>query len=143
MNKLSCLSLGMKPLIFSVLLFVVPVSFFGQTDSIKTQQKVSYFIVGRIRTSPLDDGAPFKVQVIRVNGKLLGQSIGFKIVDLQHYKITYTLGDKEIAVDGSFGVELSNPDLKLVIQKESSLVEKNLDALKTIVFQFVIGGASK
>ena len=143
MNKFRCQSQGIRFLTLVLILCVVPVSFFGQTDSIKAQQKVSYFIIGRIRTAPLDDGAPFKVQVIRVNGKLLGQSISFKIVDLQHYKITYTLGNKEIAVDGSFGVELNNSDLKLMIQKEPSLGEQNIAGLKTIAYQFVVGGQHK
>jgi tyrosine-protein kinase Etk/Wzc len=82
---------------------------------------VSYFLVGRLRTTEVYSGVPFSFKLLALNEKLYEQKIKFKIISISQYEITFTLDDKEVTVNGKFNEELDNPQIGgiLVTSKKS------------------------
>jgi tyrosine-protein kinase Etk/Wzc len=78
---------------------------------------ISYYIVGRLRTEEMFQGAPFRVDVVNLNRKLYEQKIQFKITGPQSYEMIYKIGETEKKVKGYFGKELVEADLRLKVTK--------------------------
>ena len=66
-----------------------------------------YFIVGRLKTS-LVDGTPFNVAFTKINKELLDKTIKFKLLDADHYQISYSLNNKETSYVGLFDKKYEN-----------------------------------
>ena len=69
---------------------------------------VSYFLVGRIRTTEVYSGVPFSFKLYALNDKLYEQKMKFKIVSVTDYEITCTLDDKPVVIKGKFNKPMDN-----------------------------------
>jgi hypothetical protein len=147
----------MKKIYFPAFLLLLSLRLFGQSNDIpildtlgremarslksdtsQSNFRVSYFIVGRIRTVELFDGLPFQVKVSALNPNLLEQQIKFRILDLEHFQISYRIGTSETTEDRTFGDDLREPDFRLVIRKEAVLNKDDVEPLKHIEYCFLI-----
>lgn len=81
---------------------------------------ISYYLIGRIRTTEVYGGVPFSVKLVDINNRLYETQIRFKALNYNDYQLSYTLDDKPITVKGSFGVELNENDLHLIINRKPS-----------------------
>lgn len=81
--------------------------------------EVSYFIVGRIKTTEVYKGVPFSIKVETINPELYEQFIKFKIKDLAKYEITYKRGEAEVTREGMFNEVLVDTDIKILVQNEN------------------------
>ena len=87
-------------------------------DKLKNQLQVSYYIVGRVRTTEQFSGSPFNVSVKSINNKLYEQPIGFRILNYEEYELTYNIGGAEIVKVGKFGKEFIDLDFNVLINRE-------------------------
>jgi tyrosine-protein kinase Etk/Wzc len=93
---------------------------------------VSYFLVGRIRTSEFFDGNPFKVNIYNLNPALYEQQMQFKILDLDHFQLIYLKGGKEEKKIGIFNKEITETDFHLLISRCAMMTASSIDELKTL-----------
>jgi hypothetical protein len=114
-----------------------------KADTSQNNYKVSYFIVGRIRTVEISDGIPFEVRISAMNPYLFGQQIKFRILDLDHYQISYTLGTAEMTEDRVFDEALQEPDFQGMILRKDVLNKDDVDNLKFIEYRFSVQKKTK
>jgi tyrosine-protein kinase Etk/Wzc len=93
---------------------------------------VAYFLVGRIRTSEIFEGIPFKVKVYNINPGLLEQQFRFKILDLEHYELYYLKGEKEEKKIGVFNKELTDTDFHLLISGSELMTKNSVNDIKML-----------
>jgi tyrosine-protein kinase Etk/Wzc len=104
----------------------------------KLNVNVSYFIKGRLVTKEFYTGIPFKVDVSFINPSFYEQDISFKILDQNHYSISY-IEDKVIHTqDGIFGLDFVNTNMKIKIQTNGTLNPGYVNALKETDYFFKI-----
>jgi hypothetical protein len=99
---------------------------------------VDYFIVGRIRSSKLEEAVFFKVNVFSINRALVDQQLKLRILDSLHFEIKYQLGGKEYTRQGVFDAEVREMDFHLLVQKvyKTSLVKD--EAIRNMAFLFQV-----
>src|SRR4051812_7162990 len=84
-------------------------------EKLKTKLQVSYYIVGRVRTSEQFNGMPFVVDINSINPGLYEQKFALRIVNEKSYQLIYKEGEKEIKKVGVFGKEIIDPNYNLLI----------------------------
>ena len=82
---------------------------------LKDRLEVSYYIVGRVRTTEQFIGMPFMVRVNSVNSNMHETSIKFKILDYNQFELIYIKDDVEIIKKGFFDKELVDVEFNLLI----------------------------
>ncbi|MBI2721397.1 MAG: polysaccharide biosynthesis tyrosine autokinase [Bacteroidetes bacterium] len=107
-------------------------------DKLLDKIQVSYFIVGKVRTTEQFSGMPYKIVVNSINPAFYEQLFDFRVIDFQHYEISYEQNGVKQQKKGEFGVELVDLDLPIKVIKSENLAEKTADALKNIFYQFSI-----
>lgn len=99
---------------------------------------VSYYISGRLRTTEVYKGVPFKVKVYYINRAFYEELIDFKIVDLQHYVISYDYNGKKLTQNGIFGNDLISSHMKINISLSEAINSSYINELKNVDYQFAI-----
>jgi capsular exopolysaccharide synthesis family protein len=92
---------------------------------------VSYFLVGRIRTTELFDGIPFHVKLFTVNPDLYEQQIRFKVLDINSFQITYKKDGKDVTRKGIFDQEFTEAEFRILVTKNGLVNAANIAKLKT------------
>lgn len=100
--------------------------------------QVSYFIVGKVRTTEQFSGMPFKITVNNINPGYYEQIFDFKIIDYNNYEISIDQGDTRKTIPGKFNEDLIDPDLLIKIERNDNLTEKTINDTKTLFYQFSI-----
>jgi capsular exopolysaccharide synthesis family protein len=95
---------------------------------------VSYFLVGRIRTSEMFEGIPFKVKSFNINPALFEQQMRFKILDLEHYELYYLKAGKEEKRSGLFNKELTETDFHLLVTRGDLMTKNSIDEIKILEY---------
>lgn len=75
-------------------------------DKLKDQLQVSYYIVGRVRTTEQFSGSPFRVSINSINPKLFEQPFSFKILNFNEYELRYISNNNELVKVGKFNEAL-------------------------------------
>lgn len=100
--------------------------------------QVSYFIVGKVRTTEQFSGMPFKIKVNSINPIYYEQIFDFKILDYTNYEISFeTDGIKQVK-KGQFDKDLVDVDLRIRVNKVESFTEKTASSFREIFYQFSI-----
>jgi capsular exopolysaccharide synthesis family protein len=99
---------------------------------------VSYFLVGRLRTEEVFAGVPFRIKVLSLNKELQEQQILFKILDADHYEITYVKGGVPKTAKGKFGEEMVNVDIDIEVKKTANFKVAKLSSFKTLQYVFKV-----
>lgn len=148
----------MKFRIFFIILISLPVVFSLRTqansacldsrDSLSSNIDLGfhtkYYIVGRLKTTEIFTGIPFKVAVKSVAPEFIDKEIRFKILDPYKYSMGFILNGEEKTIIGSFGKSLKVPAIEAMVSKtdiiNKSEKPKELCAtLKNIDYVFKIG----
>lgn len=107
-------------------------------NKLKDKLQVSYYIVGKVRTTEQFGGMPFSVKVNNINVGYYELPFDFKFIDDKTYELSYTIGNEKITRKGLFGKELVDLGYNINIEKNPSFAGKMLDPLKEMYYQFVI-----
>lgn len=100
--------------------------------------QVSYFIVGKVRTTEQFSGMPFKIVINKINPAYYEQVFDFKIKDFNTYEISYEQGGTKITKEGNFNKELIDVDLLITVNRSEIFSDKKVNDLKDIFYQFSI-----
>lgn len=104
----------------------------------KLDLDVSYFLVGRLKTSEVYRGTPFKVKVIHVSPNIYSRSIKIKIVSTDKYTLHYKSNESVVEIEGVFGKNLVSNDFNLLIEKTPNLNSITLESMKGLEYLFQI-----
>jgi capsular exopolysaccharide synthesis family protein len=105
---------------------------------LKDRLEVSYYIVGRVRTTEQFIGMPFMVRVNSVNSNMHETSIKFKILDYNQFELIYIKDDVEIIKKGFFDKELVDVDFNLLITRESNFTKNTADITARLEYEIII-----
>ena len=90
---------------------------------------VSYFIVGRIKTTEAYKTVPFEVNVLVINSKFYEQEIGLKVIDEHKYQLLFKIKGEEIAKEGFFVLYLIKVKLKIALFQQFFCGQNNAGKL--------------
>jgi capsular exopolysaccharide synthesis family protein len=99
---------------------------------------VSYFIVGRIKTMEAFQNLPIKVKVIVSNSRMYENLINLKVTDLNHFQLSYVKEGNTIKVPGTFGEDLVNTDMHIIVQKSKLFAPSTIKQVEAAEYQFQI-----
>lgn len=86
---------------------------------------VSYFLVGRVRTTEVYTGVPFRIHPLVVNPGLYEQMISMKILSFDEYRMEYQLNGQKETVTGRFNEELLTPKIRLLVERGPSFIDSS------------------
>jgi capsular exopolysaccharide synthesis family protein len=107
-------------------------------DKLIYNLQVSYFIVGKVRTTEQFMGMPFQILINSVNPAYYEQVFDFRIVDYNNYEISFELNGAKQIKKGEFNKDLVDVDLNLRVNRQDNFSEKSAQSFKYIFYQFVI-----
>lgn len=107
-------------------------------NKLKDKLQVSYFIVGKVRTTEQFGGMPFEVEVNNINGEFYEKTFDFKIIDENTYELSYKKGSEVIVKTGNFGKELLDLGYSFLIKKSESMQGIKLAQFNEMFYQFVV-----
>ena len=81
---------------------------------------ISYYLVGRVRTTEVYSGVPFRIRPIFLNPALYEQMMTFRMVSYDQYELTYTINEQVQTVTGSFDQEFTNTHMKILVTRKPS-----------------------
>ena len=98
---------------------------------------VSYYIVGRFKTTQVYGTAPFTVHMQIINRRLYDRPLDLHIVDVDHYELSYDQGGELVKKKFRFNEEASDHEF-IIMAKRSPYVDANtVTELAKIDYQFV------
>lgn len=100
--------------------------------------QVSYFIVGKVRTTEQFKNVPFNIVANTINPGFYEQIFDFKIIDYNNYEISYELDGTKQIKKGKFDEELIDTDLRISVNRTYIFTEKKVESFKEIFYQFSI-----
>lgn len=109
----------------------------------KLDMDVSYFLVGRLKTTEVYKGVPFRIKVLNSSTSLYGLPIKFKILSTKKYKISYDVNGKQKEIEGFFDKDLITNDFKLNVQSTGIINEFTIDKTKELDYFFKIINPAK
>jgi capsular exopolysaccharide synthesis family protein len=105
--------------------------------------QVSYFIVGKVRTTEYFKGMPFRIKVRNINPGFFEKVFDFRILTAQEYQISYANGGQNVIKRGKFNTELVDVDLQLFIEWTGDFNARAAESLKDILYQFSVHSKEK
>lgn len=99
---------------------------------------VSYYIVGRVKTSEAYESLPIKVEVKRVRQEFYEKYIDLKILNAKEYELTFENNEGKVKRTHRFGEFVRTPEYLLKITKPKSISTQSIEQLKLAEYQFVI-----
>ena len=85
-------------------------------DKLKDRLQVSYFLIGRVRTTEQFSGTPFRVIVNNINPNLIEGLINFKIIDYDKYQLKYIYNGVDVVKNGRFGESFLDVDFNFLVK---------------------------
>jgi tyrosine-protein kinase Etk/Wzc len=107
-------------------------------DRLLDEIQVSYFIVGKVRTTEYFKGMPFKIHVRNINPAYYEKIFDFHVKNVNEYEITFTDNGKSFTKVGQFNKELLDVDLHLFIEWAGEYNNQTAQTLNDIIYQFSI-----
>ena len=107
-------------------------------DKLLDRIQVSYFIVGKVRTTEQFKGLPFKVNVNSVNPNFFEKIIDISIIDYDNYELSFEDNGKQQNIKGRFDQDLIDLKLGIKISRGETFDKNTADAFKAIFYQFSI-----
>ncbi|MCE3279412.1 MAG: capsular biosynthesis protein [Bacteroidetes bacterium] len=98
----------------------------------KLKFDVSYFIVGRLKTTEVYEGVPFDISVKMLNQSLYEKDIKFKIKNERQFEFSYTKGNETVVKTFDFDKEIADVNFYITVKKNEVLNEKSIKSLKEI-----------
>lgn len=107
-------------------------------DKLINEIQVSYYLVGKVRTTEQFVGMPFKVVVNNLNPNLYEQVFDFRIIDYDHYEIEYSKNGVNQILKGKFDTDLLDVDLNIRIERDGNLNPRLMETVRKLLYQFSI-----
>ncbi len=107
-------------------------------DKIKDKIQVSYFIVGKVRTTEYFSGMPFLVKINSMNSGFFEQKFKFNIIDKNNYTILLPGAYVGSELKGQFGKELITENFNLLVTKENNFSDNSIGAFQGGQFEFQV-----
>ncbi|MBK7297515.1 MAG: hypothetical protein IPI91_13180 [Flavobacteriales bacterium] len=98
---------------------------------------VSYFIVGRFKTSQVHGTLPFTVRINGLAPKLFGKPFELRIVDTKRYSLSYDRDGVIVTKEFEFDKEERTTDFILTVQKSPYLLDSTLSTYSQTDYQFI------
>lgn len=84
---------------------------------------VSYYIVGKVRTTEIFNELPFSIDVNAASSLISGQIIDFKIINTNQYQLEYSKDGAVVIKTGTFGEDLIDTDFNFNIKSTNFLFQ--------------------
>jgi tyrosine-protein kinase Etk/Wzc len=107
-------------------------------NKLKDKLQVSYFIVGKVRTTEQFGGMPFDVEVNNINSEFYERTFDFKIIDDNTFELSYKKESETVVKTGYFGKELFDLGYSFLIKKSESMQGVKLSQFSEMFYQFVV-----
>jgi len=109
-------------------------------DKLMARLKVSYFIVGKVRTTEQFSAMPIEIIVNSIHPNYYERIYDLVIVDYDNYKIEYEDEGAKKSKEGKFEEPLADVELNLniLIRREPNFTKETVASVKTIFYQFSI-----
>lgn len=110
-------------------------------DKLLDRIQVSYFIVGKVRTTEQFIGVPFKINVLSINPALYEKVFDFRIINSSKFIISFENEGAIKNIEGYFNTETVDTvdvNLKVRVDWQGEFSEKWASSLKDIFYQFSI-----
>lgn len=107
-------------------------------DKLMHKLQVSYFIVGKVRTTEQFNGIPFKIHINSVNPRFYEMPVDLDIIDFNRYEIQFEENGKTLIKKGEFNKQLLDLDLNITIERAETFTPETEKVLKDIFYQFTI-----
>ena len=98
---------------------------------------VSYFIVGRFKTSQVYATQPFTVKMEVLNSKLFERPIDLRIIDVNTYSISFDLGANMVTRTYTFDQQVQEPEYVLKVIPSTYVNDQTIATLSATDYQFV------
>ncbi len=106
---------------------------------LQNQLQVSYYLVGRVRTTEQFSGTPFSIQVRNINPNLQESKIGFKIKNANQYELKFfNSNGSETIKTGFFNKDFVDVDFNLNVTKSPSINVNTINQLNELNYEIVI-----
>ncbi len=103
----------------------------------KLDFEVSYFIIGRFKTTEIYANLPFLVQMQVLNNSLYEKPIDLHIEDPGHYTVSYDVGQGIVSKTFPFGKDNADSDFTLRVDLAVDLKSSNIDKFAASDYRFV------
>ncbi|MDP1801671.1 MAG: polysaccharide biosynthesis tyrosine autokinase [Bacteroidota bacterium] len=107
-------------------------------DKLVDRIQISYFIVGKVRTTEEFNAIPIYIKINSINSDYYEQIFDFKIIDYNNYEISYDQGGIKQVKKGKFEQDLIDTDLQINVKRTEIFTEKKVESFKEIFYQFSI-----
>ncbi|HQQ95521.1 MAG TPA: Wzz/FepE/Etk N-terminal domain-containing protein, partial [Bacteroidia bacterium] len=107
-------------------------------DKLLNRLQVSYFIVGKVRTTEQFGGMPFQIEVKSLNPEFYEKVLDFHILDEASYQISYDWENKTKTLRGKFNKELLDLNFHINVHRENNLNATTIQTLKEVFYQFSV-----
>ncbi|MEN9348082.1 MAG: hypothetical protein RLZZ77_1593 [Bacteroidota bacterium] len=106
----------------------------------KVDFSISYFIVGRLKTSQVEKFSAFDIVCDwqKLDGSLYNQDIKIKVIDLKNYTLSYKLNNQEISHTLEFGKLFEDGNISIQLNLSPLVDESWLPSVKEQNFQFQV-----
>lgn len=106
-------------------------------DKLKDVLQVSYFIVGKVRTTEQFSGMPFEIKVNNINPAFYEIPIQFKILNYTSFEMTIHKDNQTIIKKGQFDKELIDTDFNILVRRNSNLSMQTALSLSLINYEII------
>jgi len=107
-------------------------------DKLLSDIQVSYFIVGKVRTTEQFKNVPINIVINSINPGYYEQIFDFKILDYNNYEISFLSDGVKQVKRGKFNQDLIDSDLNINVIRTDIFSEKKVESFKEIFYQFSI-----
>ncbi len=103
----------------------------------KLDFEVSYYIIGRFKTTEAYGALPFKVNIELLNKRLYEKPFDLRIVDTQHYELSFDKGEGIITNQYLFDADVQEDDFFIHVERSDQIDARSVDILSKTDYQFV------
>ncbi len=96
----------------------------------KLNMDVSYYIVGRLKTTEVYESMPFDFHFSYLATSFYEQDFKFKILDSKHFSLSYKKENKEVSANYPFEKEIVDDNFIFTAKKNPSINDKSFLGLK-------------
>jgi capsular exopolysaccharide synthesis family protein len=98
---------------------------------------VSYYIIGRFKTTEVYGSLPFEVKIELTTPRLYEKPFELKILDPDHFELTYDRGKELEKRTYPFNSDIADTNFVLRVNKTQQITPKTIERLNESAYQFV------
>lgn len=96
----------------------------------KLNLDVSYYIVGRLKTTEVYQGVPFEFSVKTINPVLFEREIKFRLLNENQFELEYNKGEQRVKKTFPFDVPIEDQDFFITVKKSDIINKNSIEGLK-------------